>query len=388
MQDLYRSLRTLRGHEQGIQPDPAWVSQTRNRLLMQVKNTMPTKDSAEKNRRTLAIAHPGFLAHARGPVFAVFGILVLIFGGTFASVRAAENSLPGDSLYMVKLVTEQTQIAFERSKTEKTKLKVSFTRRRIEELKKILSATGGVDNKEERVSRAVEILKQDFSTLKNQLADVENIEGGSKRDTIDAAKAVDQEVVEAVQALKDSKKENFTEEVKQKVADAEAQVADAGMHALEVMVTALGSEDVEGQVSGDEIGASLAQHATVAQETIASILLANQGATSSSAVATSSTKQGVSAQANGTSASSTNSGTIAKGAEVALDEVTALLGENRVAEAVQKLKEASAMSFLAQTEAQKELIASLLIKPEEAPEEIETTSSTESTIPSASSTEP
>jgi hypothetical protein len=347
MKDLYRSLRMLRDHERGIKPDATWVKATRERLLMQVSNSMPTREAAEKNRRVLARAYPNFFAMMRGPVLATLSIIGIIFGGSFASVRAAENSLPGDMLYTVKLVTEQTRLALEKSKTEKVKLKVEFTRRRAEELKTV--SQNDDSDKSKRVSIAADLLKQDFNTLKEQLADAKQTVGDSDssediRNVIEIVKAVDKNVVETVQVLKDANTDDLPADVKQKVVDAEAQAADAGVHVLEVLITAKTNENSEvGLVTTEDIGASVQAHTSVAQTAL------NQAISIAS-----STSANVVVNDVNISVSSTNSETIAIGATKTLGEVQVLIQENKISEAVDKLIEASTMSYLAQSEAQKE----------------------------------
>lgn len=371
MKDLYRSLRMLRHHERGITPDDAWVKATRERLLMQVKNSIPTREVAQKNRRVLAQAYPNFFTMMRGPVLATLSVVGVIFGGSFASVRAAERSLPGDTLYMVKLVTEQTRIALESSKTGKVKLKVEFTRRRAEELKKVVQTD--ISNKSNRIAIAADLLKQDFHTLKEQLADAKQSVGDSKdsddiRNVVETVKAVDKDVVATVQVIKDTNTDNLPADVKQKVVDAEAQAADAGVHVLEVLITASANQNgVQGLVSAQEIDDSVQAHAVVAQGAINEALQ----------IASSTNASFVASVATPTAPTSTSSGVMARDAAVTLSEVQTLVQENKITEAVDKLKEASAKSYLAQSEAQKESEVAVIVT---------SSSSTSLTVQNASST--
>jgi hypothetical protein len=311
---------------------------------MQVGNTMPSAETAAKNRETVAAAHPGLLKLARGPALVVLSIIFVLLGGSFASVRASDDSLPGDALYMIKLVSEQTQLALASSKPEKVRLKVAFTKRRVEDLKTVVEMDEpDQSKKEERVSKAADILKQDLHTLKQQLADVS---GGAQTDedarqVAETVKQLDRETVGVLKTLEQTKKEGFGPEVKQKVADAQAQASDVGIKALEMLVEARKSEQTGDVVSEEEIGASLAEHAQAAKDSVAEILLTAPAASTSS-------------QAEAGSSTSTDAGLIlAKDAENALAEMDALLLENRTAEAIAKLKEASTKSFLAQSEASK-----------------------------------
>lgn len=346
--DLYRSIRLLRDHKRGIQPDPSWVRDTRERLLMQVRNTIPSAEAANKNRETIAAAHPSFMQLAKGPVLVVGSIVLIVLGGSFASVRAAEHSLPGDALYLLKLVTEQTRLAFTSSKPNKVKLKVAFTKRRVEDMKTVMAAED--PEKDVRVGKAADILKQDLNTIKEQLDEVHKQEQ-ERREVAETTKVVEKEVAEVVKKLKEAKTDigqtGSTTEVKKKVSDAQAQAADVGITALELLVEVQKEPDASGVVSEEDIDASLAQQKEAVAEVVAEALQLMGSATS-----TETDEQGAS------TSSSTDSGAqLVKDAEETLLEVQSLIDEDRVDEAVHKLKEASVKSFLAQSQVEEECLA-------------------------------
>jgi hypothetical protein len=313
---------------------------------MQVENTIPSAEAAAKNRDTIAAAHPSLLKLARGPVLVVLSAFVVLLGGSFASVRAAESALPGDTLYMLKLITEQTRLVLTSSKPSKVVLKVEFTMRRVEDLKTIIEAPDDeITERDERVSRVTDILKQDFNTLKEQLEDVQNEDVAVE--TAEAAKLVDKELAEVVKALDDAK-EDVSSEVIIDIMDAQAGAADAGIKALEVLIEAVKDDEAKDVMSDEEIGESLTIHAGVAADAIADALELSESSTGTSTIE----------QAGEGASSSTESGLeLAKDAEDALEEVQLLIDEDRIDEAIDKLKEASAISFLAQSQTEEELIA-------------------------------
>ncbi len=340
----------LRDQERGIKPDAAWVSATREQLLMQVRNSMPTPEAAQKNRATIAAAYPSLMKLARGPVLAVVLIIAVLLGGSLVSVRAADRSLPGDALYALKLVTEQTRIALESTTSGKVKLKAEYTKRRVEDLRYIV--TEPVSDKEVRISKAADILKQDLHTLKEQLTEVQNASDPTvAREVAETVKALDKDAVEAIKTLKETKKGEFAADVIQKVADAEAQAADVGIKALEVLVDVRDEEEAKDVVTDDEIDASLSEHAAFAQETLQEVLtLANTVPTSTTIVQVD----------TGVTTSSVSGVTLANDAQDALNEVQQLLEENKLNEAIDKLREASTKSFLAQTTTQQEIMNTVI----------------------------
>ncbi|MBT3230647.1 hypothetical protein HN358_02595 [Candidatus Uhrbacteria bacterium] len=60
-------------------------------------------------------------------------MLMFVFGGWFTSAKAAANSLPGDTLYGVKIATEQVQL-FITSDDNKAVLHTQFAQRRLSEV--------------------------------------------------------------------------------------------------------------------------------------------------------------------------------------------------------------------------------------------------------------
>jgi hypothetical protein len=72
----------------------------------------------------------------RWAVIVIVAIFAFLVAGT-GTVAAASDSLPGDTLYAVKLATERVQLAFTFSDTGKAKLEAKFAGRRAEEMARI-----------------------------------------------------------------------------------------------------------------------------------------------------------------------------------------------------------------------------------------------------------
>ncbi|MBI4138647.1 hypothetical protein HY479_00660 [Candidatus Uhrbacteria bacterium] len=231
---LQKRLRALRLLESRLRPDDAWVAHTREILVMQAKNSL-SQERVPMARAMAASVRAFFSGRlfpaVRGPVLAVLSVFVVALGGSVASVSAAEQSLPGDFLYSLKLATEQARLALTSGKEEKLKLKVEFTGRRAEELKKVAKTSDG--SKSERISQGTEVLKRDLNTLKQQLDDVKN--GSEPKAAAEAAKLVDQKTNELVQVLQETKSDQ-SDDTKKKLVEAQAAAADAGVKAIEILV--------------------------------------------------------------------------------------------------------------------------------------------------------
>ncbi|MFA5129301.1 MAG: DUF5667 domain-containing protein [Patescibacteria group bacterium] len=345
---LFRSLRALRDHERGIQADPAWILRTRERLMMQVKNSMPTPEVVAINRRFADRTWGRFLSLAKGPVAAVMAVIAVIFGGSFVSVRAAERSLPGDALYSLKLVTEQAQLALESSKTGKVKLKVEFAKRRIGELQTIMSGTD--EDKGALAGQVADMLKQDLHTIKEQLANVSNDSPDQARELAETAKAVDSGVSDVAKTLNETKNDDeLSADTKQKVSDAEAQAVDVGMSALVTLIQATKSDSAKDVISQSDINASLAQHVVIVRQTVNDVLNAASGSTSTNALLSQSTSSTMIKLVAATATATSTSGVLAHDAATALAEAETLMQESKTAEAADKIQEANTKSMLAQT---------------------------------------
>lgn len=339
---LYHTIRSLRNRERGINPDPAWIRASRDTLLMQVRNTMPSVRTAAIRRR-LPMFAPLYARLARvmrGPALATLSITSVVLGGSIVSVSAAERAIPGDTLYSVKLVTEQARIALAGTRQDKVKLKAEFTRRRVAELKTIV--TTPVSKRGERAVQAADILKRDLDTLKQQLADAQ--QGSSVSDAADVAKTVDQNTVEVVKALAETKKE-LPPEAKEKVAAAQAQAADVGMKALEALVN-VRQNGGDSAVSAEDIDSSLAAHSEMASAMLTETKVLAGGASSTMPV--------IPPLAAGTSTAAIK---LAQDAEQALGAVQQLVQENKLDEAVGLVKDATAKSFTAQKQVEQDVLA-------------------------------
>jgi hypothetical protein len=293
--DLQKRLRQLRTEEMRTKPDEAWVKATRKTLLMQVNNSLPTNRSLPVSAQLREIVRyvlpQGFVRWVSRPAMAGLTLLAILAGGSVMSVSAAEQSMPGDLLYGLKLATEQARLALTSTKGDKLKLKTEFTGRRLEEFKKVVAT----DKQSEKVVQVTEILKRDMNTLKEQLTDIAKEEPAEK--TAEAAKLVDRKSNEVISALKDTKND-LPPKTKEKVTEAQSVAADAGVKALEVMV----EKHQEGNelVPVGEIVQAIQDHTKVVAEATSS---------AAPAVATTGTSPAASTTVSGLSATTTASTT-------------------------------------------------------------------------------
>lgn len=189
-----------------MNPRPEWMTQTRTNLLRHIELT-----SEQPARRYVTLAHLWSALSLLMPQRTVYAVVrpavifVLCFvvgtGGWIATVSASLRSLPGDTLYSVKLATEQTQAAVVdvlQGRAAATELRVSFASRRAQEVHKVLSARSD-DKKKERVDAAVQQLKSEVTQVRKALQQVRT--DASPDEALAAAQTVARAVDEIKLAL-------------------------------------------------------------------------------------------------------------------------------------------------------------------------------------------
>lgn len=328
-------LRHMLTELRSVQPDSSWVSETREELLQKIGGKEVTHVSfTERVRLVLRSLVPtSARTTLRGPVAAVLSGLGLIIGGSMASVSAAEQTVPGDLLFPIKLVSEQTRLVLTTDKTEKVRLKGEFVNRRVDEIKKI--AQTNVEKKPERLKEATEILRRDLDTVKNQLTDVSK-QNPSER--VEVAKLIDKASTDAVAGLKEAKA-SLTSDARSQVAEVEAAAVNASVRAVNVIIDSQTDEESKKLVSKEEIIQSISQKVEGVSEHITS---ATQQLTEAGILSTTGTATVFTASSSAaTIGASTSSVADLMSANASLAEARQLLSEDRLSEVGDKLIEAS-----------------------------------------------
>lgn len=252
--DLLRKLKSVRTTEREIVPDASFVLRTRENLLLQVRNTLPTRPVAMPARAKLAMNYlvPDRLMNLmRAPALAMLSVMVAIFGSSIVGVSASSRSVPGDFLYPIKIATEQTRLAFTSGKVDRLKLKSEFVDRRVDEIK-VLATTVNLEQPV-RMKQAAEDLKRDLNTVKLQLSEVKSEE---TPETADAIKLVDKQSGQIVEDLK-LVRNDAPEEVKNSLSEAESAAVHTGVAAFEMLLEASNDPDTQWVVSQADVRESI-----------------------------------------------------------------------------------------------------------------------------------
>lgn len=330
---LRRMLTELRS----VQPDSAWVNETRKTLLEKIGGVEVAQVSFAERLRLMIRSLVPMPARSvlRGPIAAALSGIGLIVGGSIASVSASERSVPGDLLFPVKLVSEQTRLVLTTDRAEKVRLKGEFVNRRVDEIKKIVQTEDG--KKPERLKEATEILRRDLDTVKNQLTDVAE-QNPSKR--VEVAKLIDKASTDVVTGLKEAKASLGSEsaDTRSQVADAEAAAVSASVKAVNVILDSQTDEESKKLVSKEELIQSISQKVEGVSEHITSAMqqLTDAGILSATGTATFTVSSSAA-----TISASTSSVADLLSAHASLAEARELLSQDRLSEVGDKLIEAS-----------------------------------------------
>ena len=150
-----------------VKPDAEWKKQNREIIMSQIYHT--NEDSQAKI---------GFFGYANfifgrntmhimaKPAFTVMAIILLAATGGIASLRAARETTPGDSLYIAKIISEKTQMALTFDEKSKTQLNVQFAANRAEELQKVMEKNLAEEEKQETVAQLKQNLKKEIQSAK------------------------------------------------------------------------------------------------------------------------------------------------------------------------------------------------------------------------------
>lgn len=127
-----------------VSPSPTWLAARRNVLINQIEAQVAERELTSFKHKvrlfiwSLEAAISGLFTGiaARGTAIGAL-FLVLVLGSSGYVLAAANDSVPGDSLYQVKLAVEDARLNLARSPKSRVALEVEFASRRLEEVKQL-----------------------------------------------------------------------------------------------------------------------------------------------------------------------------------------------------------------------------------------------------------
>jgi hypothetical protein len=191
---IVKQLKNLRK----VRPSTSWLESQRSFLLSEItKNEQAIEVPVQEQGRPNFVFPIFNIPKLFKPAFGVAMVLIVFASslGTIGVISAAQNSLPGDSLYTLKTAFEKTQMTLASNQESRAGLSIKFANQRMEEFAQIA-------NKPERKGNIEKTVKN----LNAQLVTVQ--ENMDKLKDVNSAKAA--EVAKLISDQTDSYKETLT----------------------------------------------------------------------------------------------------------------------------------------------------------------------------------
>ncbi|MEK7211597.1 MAG: DUF5667 domain-containing protein [Patescibacteria group bacterium] len=235
--ELLRKIQLLKSLRVGGEPSRDFVARNREILMMQAQNSIDAKKrpAATVNLRDLRqfvsslipVNLNRFILRPALVVFLAFGVIT---SGWIASVSASLNSLPGDTLYSLKIATEKAQLVFVSGDNE-ARLQVELAGRRMEEVSKI--SENQMPNKEQLIGMAVANFNEQMGSVKESFEEIKITESAVK--VTEVAKIIDRKSAEYREALVKTET-HLSPAAQTQVNEAKQLVDDAGISAVAAIV--------------------------------------------------------------------------------------------------------------------------------------------------------
>ncbi len=154
-----------------IKPAAKWQETNRSILMNQLYSSGKHFGVRETVKQRLSLRWlanlPRTMRGLSQPAVAVFLIAMVIMGGGVMSIKAAKDSIPGETLYIAKILNEKTQQVLTFNETKKAHLGLTFAGNRAKELKEVLEQT---EASAERVQQLVINFRKELAIAKERIA--------------------------------------------------------------------------------------------------------------------------------------------------------------------------------------------------------------------------
>ena len=152
-----------------IKPSAKWQEENRSILMNQLYSLGSNLDARETAKTKLSFK---WLANLPQPAMAAFLIVIVIMGGGIMSIKAAKNSVPGQALYIAKIINEKTHQAITFDQEKKARLGLTFAHNRAKELKEVLAQEDEQVENAERAQQLVVNFKKELAIAKERIVKI------------------------------------------------------------------------------------------------------------------------------------------------------------------------------------------------------------------------
>lgn len=373
----------------GINPDSTWVARNRALLLSQISEPAKTAQNEPATEKSMFIENLSkamqifvskkVLRFARASLTMFLAISVTV-GGWTATVSAANSSLPGEALYNVKMASEGTELLvnkmlgteedkvttilkhasnrvdeFQRSKSsEQANMAIQSLKKKIESTGESLEKAGQKSPEEAMaiakvIEEKTEIILTSLATNKTEINETStNVDTANRlvesHDALKAEVVIAENLIQAtsikavevlIQNVEQQKigEEVITkEDVKQTIARKLDQLV-SGMSKLDVEIGVVSSSTIQFDIASSTISTVLdtaVKENKTTEVSTSTTQVVTEAKTGTETVADAKAKVEVATQ---------KVDEASKKAEVAVTEVGALIGQNNLSAALEKVKE-------------------------------------------------
>jgi len=204
-QELFKQLNSL----SKMTPSADWKKSQRELMLRQlnISEENGTGSFAWKDFLDLPINFVQNISQASATL-AVLAV-VLLTGGIYG-LKVAQDTKPGDSLYLAKIVGEKTQFALTLSERKKLELSLNFAANRASEIEKIISdSSNGEAIDDEQVEKLVQDFKNEIASAKSKIEKIANNNSQTENEVVGETEiAIDTEEFEIAQVEESDAEEN------------------------------------------------------------------------------------------------------------------------------------------------------------------------------------
>ena len=136
--------------------------QAKNRLLAEIRSSAEWKQAVFYTQPQL-----GWNWQVIGAMAVV--LVVTLGGGSLATITKAKASLPGDTLYGVKITMEKAQISLAFSQEKQAELEMSFASTRLDEVSTLIAQDGNTSQVAANVSQAMDHFNSSLDSVQKKL---------------------------------------------------------------------------------------------------------------------------------------------------------------------------------------------------------------------------
>jgi len=189
--------------------------------------------------------------------------LVFLVSGSALTVEASKSSLPGDSLYIVKIAAENAALAVA-SEEDKLKIEVEQAGKRLEELAEVSQKPSDLEQ-DAKVERLIVDFEKKIASANERLTKISD--SGKKAKTAKVINDQSEKYTEALVKTTESLPETVKEKVSKQVAKAIVSTEKINMSSLAVMVEQKEQGD-DNVIADDEIVAKIKKKINKLEEKI------------------------------------------------------------------------------------------------------------------------